>query len=133
MPKKQVWEPKTQFKQSLYRLTRGWGVQKEVAGKADVATSSLSAWADPNSMNLPNVEQAYFIAQALDQNLMDMLGGDPQPRTERMPSDEQDLLSIYRRLPAAQKRILRQTAETFAAAVGIPLVPTDSSKQEQAG
>lgn len=133
MPKKQVWKPRTRFKESLHRLTRGWGVQKEVAGKAEVATSSLSAWADTESVNLPNVEQAYFIAQALDQNLLDMLAGQIRPTANRLASDEERLLHTYRRLPDSQKRFLLSALETAAAAAGITPAPADSDKHEQAG
>lgn len=134
MPKKKkTWEPQTRFKSALSRLTDEWGSKKRLAGDVGVPVSSMSDWANPDEPALPNVEQAYFIARALEQDLMDMLGGEPQPRTERMAPDEQQLLAIYRKLPAAQKRILRQTAETFATAAGITPVPADSDKQEQAG
>ena len=134
MPKKtRPWAPKTKFKETLRRLTQGWGVQTRVAEEVGIPKGSLNNWAQTDNNTLPNVEQAYFIAQALDQDLMDMLGGQPQPRTERMDPDEESLLAVYRKLPTTQKRILRQTAETFAAAAGITSAVTDSDKHEQAG
>lgn len=106
-------------------------MQKAIAAETDIATSSLSAWADTDNHALPNVEQAYYIAQALDQNLMDMIGGQVQPRTSRLSADEQRLLAIFSRLPAAQRRTLLDTAEAFAVAASA--AHADSSKQEQAG
>lgn len=106
-------------------------MKKEVAAKAGVAESSLGDWANTNNNTLPNVEQAYYIAQALDQNLMDMIGGQVQPRTSRLSADEQRLLAIFSQLPAAQRRTLLDTAEAFAVAASA--AHADSGKQEQAG
>lgn len=133
MPGKTVWKPRTKFKEALHRLTAGWGAKKEVAKTAGVAESSLGDWASTNNNTLPNVEQAYFIAQALDQNLLNMLAGQIRPTANRLASDEERLLHTYRRLPDSQKRFLLSALDTAAAAAGITPAPANSDKHEQTG
>lgn len=133
MSGKTIWEPRTKFKETLHRLTKEWGSKKEVAAKAGVAESSLGTWSKLSTPTLPNVEQAYFIAQALDQNLLDMLAGQIRPTANRLASDEERLLHTYRRLLDSQKRFLLSALETAAAAAGITQTPADTDKQEQAG
>lgn len=117
MPKKaKPWKPKTQFKASLHRLTQSWGSQARIAEEIGVPRGSLNNWSQLSNVTLPNVEQAYFISLALGQNLIDMIGGQSQPR---LTSDAQLSLRVLERLSTGQRRTVMDTIRAFAHSAGI--------------
>ena len=111
MPGRTTWVSRTPYKRILRDLTSDWGAKKILAIETGIPESTISNWAQSASTALPNVEQAYFIAEALGQNLLDMISGIAQPR---LPDPLARALQLLKELPAEQQRLVVSTIEAFA-------------------
>ena len=116
MPGRIAWTPRTDYKRSLRNLTFEWGAKKQLAIETGIAESTISNWAQFGSTALPNVEQGYFIARSLGQNLLDMIGGNVVPRLLDPITRAARLLYG---LPRDQQRLAIGTIEAFARSAGI--------------
>ena len=116
MPGRIAWTPRTDYKRSLRNLTFEWGAKKQLAIETGIAESTISNWAQLGSTALPNVEQGYFIACSLGQNLLDMIGGNVVPK---LPDPIARAARLLKGLPQDQQRLAIGTIEAFARSAGI--------------
>jgi len=116
------------FRETLvYELQKSRGIQSRVAKKTDIKQSSISYWTSPKTNALPNVEQAYDIARALDISLEYLVtgeGADPPPAESRLSNQEVRLIAAFRRFTARQRSQILAMIETF-------LPQEDAGKQEE--